>query len=197
MERINLLQREDLDLYERRKLAIEFKEFVDKYVNPEYRENFYQFINHILHKYRMEVHNNSDAGNSVDREDELAPTHVEWPLNCTHIKIAYNIWNARKSSFRNPLEIAQRLRQYYYEETGQLDGEYADNTNAFAAANFINTNTSDKGDNYEPLGKVEASEIVGPMEGQVFGRKLDLSKLGRDMSDEDEEPVKRYGQFRS
>jgi len=139
VERINLLQREDLDLYERRKLAIDFKEFVDKYVNPEYRENFYQFINHILHKYRMEAHYNADVHNNIDKEDDLAASHIEWPLNCTHIKIAYDIWNSRKSQFRNPLEIAQKLKQYYYEESAHNENEY-EQANSTYITNYLGGN---------------------------------------------------------
>ena len=163
VERINVLQRDDLDLYERRKLAIEFKEFVDKFVNPEYRDNFYEFINHILHKYRMEVHN-TEAQANVDREDELAPAHVEWPLNCTHIKIAYGIWNRKKSQFRNPLEIAQLLRKYYYQEMSvparQLDIGYGNN--------YINTNWSDVEEvepnniSVEPVKEIETKTTVVP-----------------------------------
>ena len=149
VERINLLQREDLDFYERRKLAIEFKEFVDKYVNPEYRENFYQFINHILHKYRMEAQYKAELPGKVDQEDELASNHVEWPLNCTHIKIAYNIWNNKKSQFRNPLEIAQRLKEYYYEETTHQDNEQEQGSTP-NVSNYQNIAESHTNNAYEP-----------------------------------------------
>lgn len=147
IDRINLLQREDLDLYERRKLAIEFKEFVDKFVNPEYRENFYQFINHILHKYRMEAQKNMTGDGNLEKDDENVNTNVEWPVNCTHIKIAYTIWNSKKSQFSNPLEIAQRLRQCYYEET--VNNEHDPDTDLTAQTyktNYINSNNIDKND---------------------------------------------------
>lgn len=134
IERINLLQREDLDLYERRKLAIEFKDFVDKYVNAEYRDNFYQFINHILQKYRTEEqYNLNEEKITPVIEEEPTGAHVEWPVNCTHIKIAYYIWNNKKTRFGNPLEIAQLLRRYYYEETANMDADYEIEQNAYAA----------------------------------------------------------------
>ena len=154
IERINLLQREDLDLYERRKLAIEFKDFVDKYVNAEYRDNFYQFINHILQKYRTEEqYNQSEEKMGVGAGGDDAPAsgaHVEWPINCTHIKIAYHIWNNKKMRFSNPLEIAQMLRRYYYEETAQNENEYEMPGQAYTQ-------------NYDQLG-------LGGNEAQVFLR---------------------------
>lgn len=121
IERINLLQREDLEFYERRKLAIEFKEFVDKYVNPEYRDNFYQFINNVLSKYRSEVQYEAADTSLVEKDEDVAEASVklEWPSNCTHIKIAFNIWYSKKNHFKNPLEIAQMLKQVYYDEISQ------------------------------------------------------------------------------
>lgn len=124
IERINILQRDDLDLYERRKLAIEFKDFVDKYVNCEYRDNFYQFITHILQKYRTEEQFNQNEERTGTREEEAPNNHIEWPINCTHIRIAYFVWNSKKMRFSNPLEIAQRLKQYYYEETAHNEQDY-------------------------------------------------------------------------
>lgn len=145
IERINLLQREDLDLYERRKLAIEFKDFVDKYVNSEYRDNFYQFINHILQKYRTEAQYNANEEKNVPKQEESSGAHVEWPINCTHIKVAYYIWNSRKTQFSNPLEIAQRLKQYYYEETAYNENDY-DMTAQTYANNYLNNNNLNKND---------------------------------------------------
>ena len=123
IERVNLLQREDLNIFDRHKLAIEFKEFVDKYVNPEYRDNFYMFINHILQKYRIPDQNKQPEPHESYNEPREPDSSVMWPPNCTHIKIAYYIWNQKKSSFSNPLEIAQMYRRYYYEEAGYNESE--------------------------------------------------------------------------
>ena len=115
VDRVNLIQREDLDLYERRKLAIEFKEFVDKYVNPEYREHFYAFINEILNKYRVAAQQEQVKEYKTEWDNVGGNEGVQWPLNCTHIKIAYSIWRSKKCEFSNPLEIAHLYRRYYYE----------------------------------------------------------------------------------
>lgn len=169
-----------MDLYERRKLAIEFKEFVDKYVNPEYRDNFYQFINHILNKYRTEAQYNMKEDGNLEKEDEALARHVEWPQNCTHIKIAYDIWNKKKSQFKNPLEIAQRLKQYYYEETAQIEVDY-DSAAQNYAKNYMQNARPGPSEKLEGDFLVQRKDLQDALADPNFGELLSENRLAEQL----------------
>ena len=115
-ERLNIIKSANLDLYKRRKLAEELVEFVNKYINIQYREMFFNDIHNIMNQFR-----NEEIKSSVGLEEQAEhggmPENGHNNLNILHVKVAYQIWSKMKTHFNNPVDVGLRLKNHYYEQT--------------------------------------------------------------------------------
>lgn len=163
--RISFIQQDDLNFYERRKLAIEFKEYVYNFVNPVYRDNFYQFIDQTLHKYRMMAYCKRDFDNDLDNEDENCGQKVECPSNCLHIKMSHDIWNSKKSNFGNPLQAAQQLNASFSEKSVIKEPEIV--ANRISTSESLNYLSSKILDQNNGLGQINLDGTNNRFEGAI------------------------------
>ena len=115
-ERLNIIKSPNLDLYKRRKLAEELMEFVNKYINAQFREMFFNDIENIMNQFRQEEIKSSGV-NEDHQGQGVMVMDSQNNLNILHVKVAYQIWSKMKTQFNNPVDVGLRLKNHYYEQT--------------------------------------------------------------------------------
>ena len=106
-QKFDELAAKDIDFYKRLSLALEFKGFMNDYINPSYHEHFIVKIEDILEQALKEEEkaNEKKKKSSIELENK-----VKFPQNCMHIGMAYKIWEDREKLFFSPVELGIQLK---------------------------------------------------------------------------------------
>lgn len=146
-QKFNELAVKDMDFYKRLSLALEFKSFMNDYINPSYHEYFIVKIEDILEQALKE----EEKAKEEKKSSNELENKVKFPLNCIHVGIAYRIWEKSQKLFFSPVELGIQLKEIgkdiKLEELNQNKSSYNNNienseryNNSDQPKEIINTN---------------------------------------------------------
>ena len=108
---ISSLQDEQRNLYQRKKELSEFRNFVDHYINPKYKDRFSLFIDRIAEQIAMQEKEEYDTERTVDEEKQL--DNVGWQANCMHIGLAFGVWRKSNKTMQQLIDMRKKLTDYF------------------------------------------------------------------------------------
>ena len=104
---------QDMSFYQKRKLIIEFSQFIELNIRDEFKMKFVEYLKGKMEEYRLEER--FDEINRKTREDIGNQKERElWPINCQHIKIAYSIWDNKASQPQSPVKVGKMMKEEFF-----------------------------------------------------------------------------------